>query len=67
MQINKHGWTVATLRECPICQARGRIDIPVWRADVEGWSYETVVCPICLGKCWLDAQAWAMILERLKS
>lgn len=51
------GATMKHAHYCPACQS-GRIDIPHWYEDVEGWGTMTVTCPVCGGKCALDVGEW---------
>lgn len=44
---------------CPVCDFHKRINIPVWRPEVEGWGNESVPCPVCGGAGSLDADGWA--------
>lgn len=58
---------VRELRICPVCDMRKKIDIPVWREDVEGWGYEIVSCPVCNGEGALDKAGWAEKYSEFKA
>lgn len=42
---------------CLMCKS-GRIDIPHWYEDVEGWGVLSVPCPVCEGKWALGIDEW---------
>ena len=59
---------VQHLKICPFHKGdlSSKIEIPVWRPDVEGWGTELVTCPVCNGKGALDAEDWQNVLDKLR-
>lgn len=54
--------------QCPICVS-GKIEIPIFRIDVQSWEHELIECPLCKGRVWLSAAEWdnrrlSLIAER---
>lgn len=51
------GATMKHAHFCTVCDS-GRVDIPHWYEDVEGWGTVTIACPVCGGKWTLDIAEW---------
>jgi 3-hydroxyisobutyrate dehydrogenase-like beta-hydroxyacid dehydrogenase len=63
-ELQRRAPQVVRLKACPACSG-GKVKLPIWRAEVEGWGFEYVDCPVCGGAAALDKDGWQKMFEKL--